>query len=1543
MADAVQVNVALTRLNLTRRKKSDNTFSFVLRWIIGGGHSFIAPGDRFDVTIRQVRADRCLAPNGLFGDPEVTHTIPVAPQNFVMIEPPRRIEDTGGDNGPVRRRVAVRPTKAVKPREAAGNRLPEGEGLGITHVLAEMQPSRQAWRAARTVHPAFVSRLARAAGLLRAAGVDAGSHADDMAREMGRHLVRGHLPNRNLKQVVRRGVQALQAEMRGEGMGAVDHPFTFHEPRSPLRWQYAAGFAEAVADKATLAELDLVTDQIRSLGQQLLLKGLTGGEMIDYWAGSLDQVDDLQRGARHPAAELVGQGLTIGAFTDAQVRQWEDADEAFRITVTHVPGTHALDEVLDVDDADQAGNLSGFDKPYAPADILLCKADLTRGLRFGSSQPPTVPADAWIDYDLLQRDENGKEPFRNAGFATGDGRVQILIRPGERPSSSASFGYNLYGVWETAQTTGWFAPDADDPCLDALKPWRITRRYAFETDLAPAFPTTDGALHPAVDAALHNPPWEPVIPRPDAMESTPLPPEAAGDPPRPLSELAPPGCDLFALDLRRGMRAGGERFIGWEPRGLPAYDWMPDQTRAGRPAAAGQRYRFWVTAVDQFGQESAAKRVRTADTDAEPKSPETYIFVPQFRTPPQGGILHALDAQEHRGLTFQSAARKLLIRFDTPPVALMGTDSAAVMPPLPSRHVVADVVVLRRVLRRKVETKHAGFAPVTALADQLAPIPGWCAVFEDLHSQGFEEYDALTLDQPDSSGTWNASLVLEPLHLGYDYVAAIAFRVREAATTLYAPPSRKRVVRVPKLGERPDREKMPRMEETPRHGVVVLTSTVAVPNPVAARGVTVKAAAFQRADPVLPAPGLDRDLILMRLLQRPVFDGEKPVNEVLAGTDIAVTAAQAAMIHAALSRAAGVSPDIAAHDPALATARQILGAELQSPIARQSTLRTQTVGFRGLYKLTWCYTPLLSEGQQATADEAEAVRLRAYGVTVPADRHRADRLATFVADVHLVRQDGAKKTATYAIETVVRDPSGGGLITALRVPAFVQVLQAGTDADWTARGVVLDGIPTIDRAEVTIALDQVRDSLPARGRMRMYISQLLWEGEIPASRERVSGDLLLPVGGGLAEVGCWWLTTASAQEVEATADRRFWAVRNLPTTVEPDSPADVRVSQPVDNTEQVLRPVEVPEPMRRDRLPADVCTARDAERLPRLVISWRPYDDEEQSPESRVHVLVERERRRIEGASTLAGLSDDSAWKVLKAVQDLSDGEVLQLPWLATIRASRWLLGARVEATGVADPYPYYVWDFRTAPVGTDGFKRIGIGTAIRASLIDYFRDDPRTEPQHVMDGTFEYAYRLTPYVDLEPGKPPPQSPADWPARYLRGQPTPYSGYVRPSTAPIEATIHHRDTSDPEALSPSVTVEFRLSGSTVANFGTGLWKYRILLRRLRTAAMWLRAAPGTSAQDSWVYVAHPLELDSGTPAGTLFDRDLDRTERTQVIDVCYEIVIQQIIRVTDHSGQSFDQILRAPEERSNRVFKVEIPGLQPSDQYERKVVVTVEL
>lgn len=1150
---------------------------------------------------------------------------------------------------------------------------------------------------------------------------------------------------------------------------------------------------------ALINDLDCIIYEAQQTRDFLSLRSLQGGELVDFWCNPRELANECadasSRGLKYPAAELAGLGCTVGRFTDSDLDYWITRQAHIQVKVEL--GQRNGNVTIPTD---------GSQLPRYAGSIRRARAE-------GSSLPPTPPSrqrPPRLNFDFLQ--SNVEDPDRIADGAsittthvrhvTGDGLIQVLMQFDNTTTLHAA-GFNVYGMWESPETEQYFRDPTLQPVLQDLRRWLITRRYSVSRDLA------NSLSQAAISRLNQDPPSEPVFFRPSsATDHGPVNNQTFRGVPLPVN-VQNPGALVFAFDLRRGT----EFADGWDPRGRIDTSWSPRRRRDGNTSGdQPQGYRFWVTSIDTFGQESSPVPVRTADPSSEYQ--EEYIYRPVYRTPlpppaepcityesdlvglvmGDTSTAHQFRCQEslsaaddtYIGRTVQFISGRLAdtgsrtiaaydgatrtISFSNPwPTAPQPQDSFVIRSPQvvtvtwstppyrPAGRRDSDPLLLlpKTALRTHLQLYRCPIAKLTSSAGTqpgsgLPDVGQWERMDQTLREEGWSPFRTMQVingsDTP-SPEKWSHQFTgLEHADKGYKYIAAISLEVVGAecafwahnVTSIDVDPTR--LEAECRLGQMNDGRCVQRIKsdrriakrgvftvdeydyrlvwelssEYPIHSEVARTEPSDASNVEEPRGVENDSVSNQLlvASQILPAGPVRRDAVLTRLLTARFTDGTSDdVREEFRDTGLKLTPGQAAMIDSAIIRS-GIDPNDPANRSVLVESLSILAQEVVSGAGEDAVdappyLRHSVVGFRGLIDLAWTYCD--SEMRSLNDDEAEAQQIVVDLVRVPQFSDLESAAGNVDAKGVLLRRESSRHAVyeMHPLDGASADAIGDlAAIVHFRRSGAVRISAQGFS---TATAIVIDAVPSISNGVVgsQIEIQFLEDvaNIPKDAKIQVFFAVDIVELPLPRS------GVLLPVGGGPAELFCWSINTMSATGRRSDFSRRRRVAIRFPGTIEPPAPTLVSVFSP---TDERLHRLDKQNPAERQWLPADLQQgSTDSTTItPHLVVSWRPLRDPS------VGVAIFRRDIFVGAARALQGTFSTTVWQAVDDIEHSPNYLPVPVQWLRHLvdgdssGSQRWLLGERIRIPNDAgDDEPHV--GFRG--VNESGFLRANTGIRLVA------------------------------------------------------------------------------------------------------------------------------------------------------------------------------------------------------------------------------------
>jgi len=322
----------------------------------------------------------------------------------------------------------------------------------------------------------------------------------------------------------------------------------------------------------------------------------------------------------------------------------------------------------------------------------------------------------------------------------------------------------------------------------------------------------------------------------------------------------------------------------------------------------------------------------------------------------------------------------------------------------------------------------------------------------------------------------------------------------------------------------------------------------------------------------------------------------------------------------------------------------------------------------------------------------------------------------------------------------------------------------------------------------------------------------------------------------------------------------------------------------------------------------------------------------------RVGIEIERQERLVEREyqALRVAFAGVTPWEAIKEIDTLADDKLLRAEWIAAIR-NTWLLGnvveipdsEQVDSTGILVPASL-------RPLGgAQGLRTLALPNAPAAqpAFIDYFR--LVGNGALVMDGNYEYRYRLRAYIDVLNGA---QTGVNADFRFLRSAPAAWSEWILPEPSNAFIKAEPPTFSDLDSASPAVCLLLAASGArsdTIEQPADG-WLYRIVIKRMLDFA--LPSTEATRLEPEWREVGGPVIVrpDSGHPPVSVLDATIERPEVNQPVRVNYRFTVRQI--VITPSGR--ERLVRVLDELDVPVL---VPPPADPELQERMATVRVDI
>ncbi|GJH22760.1 hypothetical protein CBA19CS22_39480 [Caballeronia novacaledonica] len=1110
-----------------------------------------------------------------------------------------------------------------------------------------------------------------------------------------------------------------------------------------------------------LLENDLYADAVRIKGEAdnmralMAMRAAQGGQLLDFGCDydktGVDKPTNpclpQDQGRIFFAAEALGLGVDY--VLD------EAAASGLKVAVEHDRSASATSTAYAFPNSASSKGYDPGSYPVAPS-----RQSSKAGRSRGAEMPPSGAFTAWVDYDLVSShpvpindnlEIHLEQVMSFAKPLTGDGVLAIRMQMNAAPREPYDFLYNVYGAWD-GESTGTLQKYFDDPdlqpSLEELRPFLITRRYSFRRDLERFL----SRLPPSRVAALN------LVGRPPAEATLQMPLKISQNGKvvsYPTKGMLPPGFSQTLLNLRacqpnaEGVKAGAkwDRVEGALPftydNNKPGHKlWTVEDLRvdSDHHPDKPQRYRFWVTAVDVFEQESDPIPVlAAAPMESDVKS---FIFTPRWQSPPP----------PPKNIAVGTPIGSLTAAWEPGDQSVIGTASTIVRSGL-----VTHFAVLRRpVTTVQLEKDKSGFVE-TALETLAAsgvdnPVLER-AVRDAAESGGWKIWQSGIKTTPDA--TWP----LSDADKGFEYEVLLSNAVGTGYLK-YVQDLRDQTLRY-LIQSGPDdapvfqeaRWMIPREGENARFRAYAAFSSVASFGPVKILPVRgslpslacdLSQADVVRASAIRAVTGINRDAALSKFLALK--------NLVLPGAN-ALSIAERVMLEAALKR---LSPDMLNSEQTAMVGR-LLEAEFIVAAGTGSATQHPVVGFRGAVNLRWVPRALPNT-------TAPVVLFRVYTARTPLPFAQGQAQYEF---------DGTWYRFIGGTSPIVPEGRPVMVIMSTKTEQWAGL------ADFKGNDFLAAGLSSIDVSMRGKGEPQIGDQ----------VSCCFHEGHVavetaafPERSEYVAG---LPIDGGHREFGAWWIVAVNCindEQWRTPSGSPLLYMRTLYESITPERPLILEARPPADYMKDALQPDKyqpslqfIPEYLLKEAAPV----------FPRSILSFdrREFAGPEQ------YIFIEREFEPVQNG-THALADDAQAWGILKSIESQAAGS----QWSEDYRVlTPWLEGgpAPVPPEGLQFSTPIYFFPLENPAAWN--LKHVDMIDSVDAppnisSFVDYFAFPPGDptgdggkEPSR---GTARVRYRAYKVLDLAPESGPPVA-SQWLERFLVSEPTAWTAWTRPEWPPI--------------------------------------------------------------------------------------------------------------------------------------------------------------
>ncbi|NHE56426.1 hypothetical protein [Cyclobacterium plantarum] len=1569
------------------KKNNSGKFEIVARWYLNDDATsdlttyLPNPEGKFVLTVKTKKSKEYLKADGTIavGRPTGTADLPVIkPMNYLMFDPP-----TVGNSDPDN----PKKTKPVAPIDP--NDVKAEKGIGIYHILADSAKSSYP-KKLHNITMKAINGNARARLSESLEGVERSVFADQFSR----YLIDNLISPRNLQAIFVKEFKELEKQTFAAeaplSMSELPSLFTFHLPKGKKlsgkkeisthlesTWQMVSILSELLKNRDFLREMEEAVAEPENLKSQLSVLAGQGTEIIDYWCNpwqSQPNRVETDCGKKYSLAEALGLGVTLGEIESSKVQEWHTNGDSLLFNVSYIPPTKKAleDSEYDWDKFHDMDMVVGVQKLDSPTNIITTDGtnSLKNALDHATSCTVEQPLTGEFEYDIYMKrlipdfDDDLLEKIshgENIEKGTGDGRALIKSqRPAEKPfpkvvstvgdvikeeNSSIITGVNVYGLWQseaTADLKKYFDDPNLNPELDIIKPWRITRKYSYNKELKPFFAVDN----PNIKAAQQNPPILPAFQQVDNTQNL----EkilAVEENNRVINEEMPKRNEkkdevIFSIDVRDGFRIDYNPNLPetWDKFPLDAREkeWQPEMQR-GKTKKTGkvpQAYRFWVTAVDVFGQESEPMPVENLESSI---GTVTNVFQFKYRAelqaPPSNdeSTKDYIQIENKNGVIetkWQSPFKSELGHFGK---TSRGTDRH------PKDEIESNILYLRK--RHRHRWAEVSDDQLDAHIDKmLAGLPvafknnQWIIGLTEVlkHNIDWEVFHAEgKLTNTASGHIWSHKITLKEEDSGYDYMALMNFSIRSDKRKFWVEDDPMRPINVTEQVKGPPLTRYKEYETTyinelPSTSQIAFTESILVSDQRSPRLVKLlpHEPSFLFARPVLGVQAIDRDLALSNILTTPneVKDvspdpNGDPIKSVVfkEHKEFLYTEVQDYMLNAALKRCNRIKElDLADAQRILKNELSNLNKEVFSELKGvdgkvyyaydkdevNEIVSTDLIGFRGLKQLKVRYNSVLSNFDDVTG-EAEAVKLHLYQTRITLKR-TSDFTYSFKAKSYERTSVSKFNKVTFG-QKIEPEKYDTPLTLVVICESGYQVMPLKPVS------APQNGIYTLEGQNTLV--DTSNGTVP-KELLFVHGQQILEKSIELEDQLFYECDLLIPVGGGLRELFIWAIKTTSAIGNQSKGAQVFY--EEYQTSILPQLPLgleawtistpDERSSYALDNN---LHVHWIPDELKVGN--------PDLKRQPRNFLKWTRQDE----LPTDIYLSIEREIREEQTLSTKLAKKDENSWELLSRIEkgllvdEWHNPEgLIKMEWLENtggVSLYDWLnLSEQVVKPGEGDV------------AGRAGLIFVGPGSKLfdpkrQLSMVDGLISDPLSEEPNVMfvdyfydnedlhfgmDTFRAYNYRVTSYIDIDP-----TGVLGLTHKYLYSKPGHWSGWVRPSFPSIEKIEKiGEESAYPEGqLTPKLQFSFELSRSKRLELLRNVKKnifYRVIVKReIQNSISTYQNAPSGS---EYLEIGEARNIPINPEPGEyifIFDDRLERENLNDDLRLNYKLEVSVIARDAD--------------------------------------------
>ncbi|MDW5288890.1 hypothetical protein [Formosa sp. PL04] len=944
------MNFKLDCIGALKQKTDNSYYEFIVRWFIDeldiankelGDKAFLpSPEGKFKVLIRTSKSNQYIDAKGQVKEIKISNhwdldDLPeVRPLNYLMLSPPS---------------IDGEMKKPDKPIDTA--RKDASSGVGIFHVLTDSCVSSYAKKMIGLTNKR-ITNITRKKGR-QFIDID----TEEYAKKWIHFIIKSNIQPRNWQAIFIKSLSELEKISSNKEFTTAEIPDLFcfdideslkndnakdHNAKNLVienAWKNVSRIHGIISDPDYSEQCEKEKEERENLKRNLALLSAHSVSVIDYWCDPLNS-----NGIRHPRIEedcgkeyplshALGLGCSIGNIAKTTLENWKQLGDNVRISVKYIPPRNSKLLKSDVYDWKSHHDLELLNiiPELTSLEYIITKEganSIKNTLETSKSCPPDPPMSSQIDYNLYYSEIQSEQSLvgslsnniENMDMRTGNGRVSIqTVAPEEKTfyvfegrkmreeKSTVITGINIYGIWESSGLILDQKPNLED-----LKPWLITRRYSFHQEIQPFF-----ELESTLKQLNQNPPIQPCFQTTNEFSDH----EKIEDVTvagivknATIKNFHKEGVYSFSFNIRNGFDNLFDKDLlkTWDDYkkndndGNKSYkpDWTPHMFKDGsqndeRP----ERYRFWATSIDLFGQESEPIPIKNVETDKETESFDFSFKNRYSLKQPKPFIVNGEKQEYNVHVNYQS--KNLSIAWKSPEKNIIGDSVKEISNDetglenkgIDSARLQANVLILRKEIEDD-EFKEGKPSKIDSIVDSLPDEfknEKWKIGLEELFQHndkwvvakffnGFE-------NKSDSSDSWGIDIKpyeCNEVSLGFDYIVLAGFVVKESYQNFWVRnyDERKLIYSCQEKGtigmeSNVSYVEEKNIEETPCIGNVALSNMVTIYDTNYPKHFSEIEAEepFIHTKPILGVAELNRDVILSNILKIPSEVSETTIRD----------------------------------------------------------------------------------------------------------------------------------------------------------------------------------------------------------------------------------------------------------------------------------------------------------------------------------------------------------------------------------------------------------------------------------------------------------------------------------------------------------------------------------------------------------------------------------------------------------------------------------------------------------------------------------------